>query len=139
MLFFKKKQEIKTEEKSAPATPAEVLEAAGINIDAAMRYLADDMDIFNITVQSFAEDTPEKRELMRRCLDEGNTADFAVYVHGVKSNARTFGADALADIAYDLEIKSKEGDYSYISDNYARLIESWDAVIAAITRYLEMS
>lgn len=140
MLFFKKKQDIKPEEKPTEKpslTPEQALEAAGIDMDIAMQYLAGDMDIFVVTVQSFAEETPELRRNLQTSLEGNDMQKFSVYVHGVKSNAKSFGAMKLFDIAYDLELKSKAGEVDYVAETYPTLIAAWDNVLDAINSFLE--
>ncbi len=138
MLFFKKKEK-KVEEPivSAPKTPEQILDDAGVDMKVGLELLCNSTEIFDITVQTFLEDTDEKRTLMQECINNGDMKNFAIYVHGVKSNAKNFGAGKLAEIAYEFELKAKADDAAFVSANYDKLICEWDKVLGGITRYLE--
>lgn len=52
--------------------------------------------------------------------------DYAILVHGLKGNARTLGADALADTAFEHEKESKAGNASYVEEHFGELLDLWD-------------
>ena len=49
-------------------------------------------------------------------------ADYAVIAHAVKSNSRTIGATAFADLSFKHECAGKTGDVTFIHEGYAEYI-----------------
>ena len=90
-----------------------------------MAYAMDDMDVYLELVEMFLKDK-EKRELMLQYIAEQNAKEYAVLVHGLKGNARTLGAEKLADMAYEHEKESKAGNLAYVEENWEALARLWD-------------
>jgi len=60
-------------------------------------------------VETFLEDAPAQFTLMQAALAEGDPEDLRRAAHSVKSNAATFGAGRLAEMARELEDLAKAG------------------------------
>lgn len=97
----------------------------GISVEKGMAYAMDDMDVYLELVEMFLKDK-EKRELMLQYIAEQNAKEYAVLVHGLKGNARTLGAEKLADMAYEHEKESKAGNLAYVKENWEALVRLWD-------------
>lgn len=79
----------------------------------------------------------KKQEEMRRFLSEGNIKDYAIWVHGLKGNARTLGADSLADTAFEHEKQSKAGNMEYVLKYWDELLSLWEKTLEGFTEYLD--
>ena len=86
------------------------------------------MEIYMELVRIFLGDKNQK-ELLRQYLAEHNMKDYAVFVHALKGNARTLGADRLADLAYEHEMHSKAGEEDYVTAHWGELEQAWDAAL----------
>lgn len=105
----------------------EYLEKYDIHVQAAMKYVGDEIEQYIHLLELFAcEKGQEKQVLLQQAYDNGNWKDYTIYVHGLKNSARTIGADCLADMAYEHEQKSKSGDIAFIQEHYPRLIQEWE-------------
>lgn len=60
---------------------------------------------------------------------------YTATVHSLKSNARSVGANRLADICYEHEVHSREGDFSYVQMHWTELQQEWQLVVAGIWDY----
>lgn len=60
-------------------------------------------------VDAFLEDAPAQFELMQSALASGDAGEFRRAAHSIKSNAATFGAASLSELARELEMLGKEG------------------------------
>ncbi len=60
-------------------------------------------------VETFLEDAPAQFEVMQSALVSGNAEEFRRAAHSVKSNAATFGAASLSELARELEMLGKAG------------------------------
>lgn len=61
--------------------------------------------------------------------------NYAILVHALKSNARSFGFMKLGDIAYAHEMASKAGDVNYVNEHYDELINEAKNVQDIIDKY----
>ncbi len=71
------------------------------------------MDTYLELVRLFIKDKNKMIQL-EQYLSDHNMKNYAIQVHALKGNARTLGADQLADIAYDHEMQSKADREEYI-------------------------
>ena len=62
-------------------------------------------------VDTFLEDTPNLIAQMKNALAAKNAESFRRAAHTVKSNAMTFGASRLADLARELEGMGRENNF----------------------------
>jgi HPt (histidine-containing phosphotransfer) domain-containing protein len=67
-----------------------------------------DADFVHQLVDTFLEDTPALFIAMKAALEAGKPEDFRRAAHSVKSNAATFGAGGLSDMARELERLGRE-------------------------------
>ena len=97
----------------------------GISIENGLALAKGDMDIYTDLVDMFLREH-EKQGAMEQFILDRNMKDYAIWVHGLKGNARTLGADKLADVAYEHEMKSKANDIAYVESHWDELIAVWD-------------
>lgn len=97
----------------------------GVSIRNGLKYSKGDMELYLELVRMFLKDQ-NKIKLLRQYLSVHNMKDYAILVHALKGNARTLGADALADLAYEHEMHSKAGQEDYITAHWAQLEQAWE-------------
>ena len=97
----------------------------GISVENGLKLAKGDRQIYGDLVDMFLREY-EKKAALERFIADGNMKDYAIWVHGLKGNARTLGADRLADIAYEHEKKSKAGDAAYVEAHWAELTAVWE-------------
>lgn len=103
----------------------------GISIRNGLKHSHDDMEIYMDFVRLFIKDK-SKIELLREHLSAHNMKDYAILVHALKGNARTLGADKLADIAYEHEMQSKAGQEDYVSVHWEELEQVWETTLETL-------
>ena len=65
-------------------------------------------EFINELVDTFLEDAPKLIEEIKTALKANNADSFRRAAHSMKSNAATFGASQLAELAKELEMLGKE-------------------------------
>ena len=108
----------------------------GISLENGMKYAKNDLDMYLELVRLFVKDRG-KQEDMRQFLADGNMPDYAILVHGLKGNARTLGAEQLADMAFAHEKQSKAGNAAYVDGHFEGLISLWDKTLTGFERFME--
>ena len=103
-----------------------------VSVQQGLHYAAGDMDIYLDLIDMFLRDGG-KREQLARHLADGNLEDYRILVHALKSNARTLGAQQLADIALWHEQESRAGNADAVKARWQELCEIWDSANAEFT------
>ncbi len=81
----------------------------GINAEHGLKYMGGNKVLYEKVLRDFQDMLVEKEEQLRTMLEKGDTSGYAIIVHALKGNARNIGADELAELAFELEKKSKAG------------------------------
>lgn len=96
----------------------------GVCVQNGLKHSKGDMEIYLELVRMFLRDK-SKMELLRQYLTTRNMKDYAILAHALKGNARTLGADKLADLAYEHEMQSKAGQEDYVAAHWEELEQAW--------------
>jgi len=78
-------------------------------------------EFINELIDTFLDDAPGMLEEMNTAFAAGDTATFRRAAHSMKSNAATFGAGQLADLAKELEVLGREGKLKEAADRLKSL------------------
>ena len=108
-----------------------------ISVENGLAYAKGDLDMYLELARLFLRDR-EKQKAMRQLLTEGNSKDYAILVHGLKGNARTLGADRLADLAFAHEKESKAGNADYADSHFEELLGVWENTLAGFEELLNI-
>ena len=63
-------------------------------------------------------------------------ANYTIYIHSLKSDAKYFGFTKLATMAEEQEQKSREGDVFFIYENFQPLIDEIQRMMLVVKKYL---
>ena len=78
----------------------------------------------NELIDTFLEDAPKLIGELKSALAANNTDSFRRAAHSMKSNAATFGASQLAELAKELELLGKENRLHETGDRLKSLEEA---------------
>ena len=112
------------------------LESHGVDVNHALELLGD-MDMYNMTINDFMSEVENKWNRIVEYKNSNNMPDYAIEVHSLKSDCKYLGFMSLADIAYQHELKSKEGDSNFVNSNFAKLEEEYKKVLEIARTYVE--
>lgn len=97
----------------------------GVSVKNGLQHAQGSMDTYLELVRLFIKDKKKMIQL-EQYLSEHNMKNYAIQVHALKGNARTLGAEQLADIAYDHEMQSKADEEDYIREHWEELKQAWE-------------
>lgn len=120
-------QDTKTEAKAL-----EALQQAGINVRQGLAYCGDKEGLREIAGMYHAQGAARCDKLEQLFADR-DWKNYVISVHALKSNSRGIGADALADLAYGLEMAGKEGRTEYILEHHGELMEKHARLLRALS------
>ena len=111
------------------------LEEHGVDISRSLDLFGD-VETYNETLNEFLVGIHSKITKLIELLEKKDMANYAIYVHSMKNDAKNFGFTNLANIALEHEQKSKVGDYYYISTHINDLINETNSAILLIQDYM---
>ena len=97
----------------------------GVSVKNGLQHAQGSMDTYLELVRLFIKDKKKMIQL-EQYLSDHNMKSYAIQVHALKGNARTLGAEKLADIAYEHEMQSKADREDYIKEHWAVLQQAWE-------------
>lgn len=109
----------------------------GISIANGLAFAKNDEEMYLELVGMFLKERG-KQEDMRGFIKEQNLKDYAIWVHGLKGNARTLGADTLADTAFEHEKQSKAGNMNYVAGHWEELLDVWEKTLEGFQKFLRI-
>ncbi len=89
-------------------------------------------DFINELLDTFLEDAPRLIEQLKSALAAMDTDSFRRAAHSLKSNAATFGAQHLSELAKELETLGKESRLGDTGDRLGALETSYQAAAAEL-------
>lgn len=95
-----------------------------------------DIETYNETIKEFQTGIDGKLDQIEKYYKEEDMANYAIYVHSLKSDCKYFGFMKLAEMAYEHETKSKANDIKFVKANYNALIEEARKVKGIVDEYL---
>ena len=113
----------------------EYLKQSGVDLKSALDLLGD-IDMYNETMKTYKEDSLNRMKKLEIFVREKDMENYAIEVHALKSDSRYLGFNALADMAFEHEKKSKENDYNYIKDHFNELKDEYDKCKEIIQNYM---
>lgn len=112
-----------------------LLTSNGVNVAKSLELFGD-MTTYDSTLSDFLADINEKENKIKAYKESGDMANYSIYVHGLKSDAKYFGFDALANYAYQHEMASKENNLYFVTEHFEELILELDRIVHLVKQYL---
>ena len=112
-----------------------ILTDNGVNLEKSLELFGD-IATYNDNLDEFldgVEGLVEKLETFKKNADMNN---YAIVVHSLKSDAKYYGFEKLAELALNHELKSKENDLSYVYEHYDELINEIKRVSDLVRQYM---
>lgn len=97
-------------------------ELEGFSYEKGLKNFDGNEKIYRETLLLFAEIWAEREEQLRTFLSGGDMKNYAILIHAVKGDAKTLGADYLAELAYEQEQQAKEGDAEAVAGGIDRVL-----------------
>ena len=109
----------------------------GIDVDKALEYMGD-FETFNEILLDFYNGIDNQISELEKFKELKDLSNYAIAVHALKSNYRSFGASEFAEVAYQHEIESKASNLDYVNAHFSDLVISKDKFKKIISEYLNL-
>ena len=107
----------------------------GVDVTKSLELFGD-INTYNEIVGEFLVSAKEKQAKLQQYKDEKDMANYTIYIHSLKSDAKSFGFTKLATMAEEQEQKSREGDVFFIYENFQPLIDEIQRMMLVVKKYL---
>ena len=111
------------------------LEKNGVDIKKSLELFGDEKT-YNETIGEFLVGIHQKIQQLIQLMQKKDLNNYAIYVHSMKNDAKYFGFTNLADMAFEHEQKSKDGDLLFINEHINDLINETNKAIVLIQEYM---
>lgn len=115
----------------------EFLKQCGVDVETGISNMMD-IETYNDIMNDFYESLDGELEKINNFKNAGDMPNYAILVHAMKSNARSFGFNKLGEISYNHEMASKAGDINYVNSNYNEFLNAVNEVKQIIEKYKSM-
>ncbi len=112
-----------------------ILKNNGVNVEKSLELFGD-MATYDETLETFLNEIDEKITNIKKYKEIADMANYAILVHSLKSDAKYFGFDKLAELAYNHELESKANHIYYIYDHFDELMDELDRILNIVRQYL---
>lgn len=112
-----------------------LLTSNGVNVAKSLELFGD-MATYDDTLNEFLNEVEDKLAKIKAFKEQGDMANYAILVHSLKSDARYFGFDVLAELALNHEMQSKANNFYYVTDNYDSLILEANRIVNLVKQYM---
>ena len=133
----KKVTKKKPQKTDLPTDKKNILIAAGIDVDASLSFVGN-MENYDDMLREFYNEIDDKLKQLQQAKNDNDMKNYAILVHGLKSECRFLGINKFADQAYEQEKASKEGNSEFINDHYMELLISKKKTKDIIKKYLDL-
>lgn len=107
----------------------------GVNVNASLELLGD-MEMYNETLEEFRKEVYTKLNNINEYKQKGDIPNYQILVHSLKSDSKYLGFTKLAELSYNHEMASKEGNVNYINDNYLELMTEAKRILNVVETYV---
>ncbi len=114
------------------------LELNGVDVEHGLELLGD-MEMYNMTINDFAKEVESKWSKILDYKHNQDLPNYAIEVHSLKSDSKYLGFMKLADIAYEHELKSKDGDLDYVNNHFVELNNEYEKILEIVTNYVSQN
>ena len=111
-----------------------ILKANGINLDKSLELFGD-IETYNETLETFLNEIDDKITKIKNYKEVADMANYAILVHSLKSDAKYFGFDKLADLSYQHELESKANNIYYVYDHFDELMNETYRILNIVRKY----
>jgi len=115
-----------------------ILVSNGVNVEKSLELFGD-METYNDTLNDFLSEVENKLVKIKSFKEIADMANYAILVHSLKSDAKYFGFEKLAELAYNHEMESKANNMYYVTDHYDELMTEANRIVALVKQYMGIS
>jgi CheY-like chemotaxis protein len=123
------------EEENKEDTKIEYLLENSIDVNHGLELLGN-LEAYDKRMSEFVEETNRKMSLLSLYKENEDMLNYAILIHGIKSDCKYLGIIELNEMAYEHELKSKANEIEFVNKSYDDLINLINKYLAVCKNYL---
>ncbi len=112
-----------------------ILTDNGVNLEKSLELFGD-IATYNDNLDEFIDGVEKSLENLAKYKENADMANYAIIVHSIKSDAKYFGFEKLAELAYNHEMESKNNNMYYVYDHYDELMSEIKRITNLVKKYM---
>jgi len=104
-----------------------------IDTQKGISLMAGKKEIYVKIVNTFVKNVDIKSEELKRFFSDDDFARLTIEFHGLKSSSASVGSTLLPQIAMELEMAGKEGNFELIKERFDAFIEQYKDTCGALS------
>jgi CheY-like chemotaxis protein len=112
-----------------------ILTNSGVNVAKSLELFGD-METYDSSLEDFLEGTEVRLRKINQLKGIADMPNYAIEVHALKSDAKYFGFEKLAELASQHEIESKNQNMYYVYEHFNELMSEATSIVNLAKRYL---
>lgn len=105
-----------------------------IDKDSAMRYSADDEELYQEVILEYCSQEKEYTPKMKQFYAEQNWKEFRIIVHAIKGASLLVGANQFSEWAKEIELSIKDGDDTIAKADGEAFIETYERLVEILEK-----
>ena len=107
---------------------------AGVDTNAGLKYCGNDREMYRSILEAFCGEKEKKSGDLANSFEAEDWEKYGVYIHSLKSTAKTIGAFDLSDMAASLEAAAKSGNIGTVRSGHDKTMRMYDKVVTDIRK-----
>ena len=112
-------------------------EVVQINTKSALAYCKNDMNFYQELLHKFVVDADKKKSEIDHYFKREDYDNYRIVIHALKSTAKMIGADALSELAQELEAAVQNKDIGYVREHHEEMLLEYSRVVDRISETLD--
>lgn len=104
--------------------------------EAGIFYTGGDVEAYLEILEMYVTKSGQKRKYIRELFDTKSWKNYIIEVHALKSTSLTVGSKTLSELAKELELSGKAGNYKPIEEKNEYLLQMYEKVASLGAEYL---
>ena len=104
--------------------------------EAGAKYTGGDIEAYNEILGLYVRKAPELSQRIEKLFNEKDWKNYVIEVHALKSSSLNIGSKQLSELAKELELSGKAGNYAVIEEKNGELMELYRRVAKLGEEYL---
>ena len=109
-----------------------------LETETALRSFSGDQEFYYSVLAQFALSHEERSEKLSEYYEKKDWENYNIYIHSLKSSAKTIGAIELSELAMRLENASREKDTEAIEKDHHKAKDLYESVVSCIKESIDI-
>ena len=114
-----------------------ILDNSGIDTEKGLYYSQGDEELYKELLRRFVEEADAKKAALSKAYKEGDSKNYEIFIHALKSTSKMIGALELSDKAKELEELAKAGGQGITGALHDRTMEMYMNAVGVIREAFE--